>query len=195
MVKDYIDQYYEDTYQSMDSFGLLTEDPWGFGSISMVIDPSDEVYYNQADQYLLHVTVIEPIHFAITITINAQTFTHELSFNLIPRETNSVSSVLGSTIGDMYQLEGIVVMANQEEDVYILKDSTGVIFILGDLNVFYGDEITVEVMSRQMSDMIYAEYQEAYYMDVLSQNNELQNPPTVKNLTDIQTMSKTDTSQ
>ena len=195
MITDYIDQYYEDTYQSMDTFGLMTEDPWGFGSISMTIDSSDDIYYDDTNQQLLHVTVIEPIHFSITITINAQTFTHELSFNLVPRETNSVSSVLGSTIGDIYQLQGIVVMANQEEDIYILKDSTGVIFILGDLNVYYGDEITVEVKTKQMSDMIYAEYDEAYYMDVLSVNHELQNPPTVKSLNDLQTMSKTDTSQ
>jgi uncharacterized repeat protein (TIGR02543 family) len=195
LIKNYIDFYYPDSYESMDMFSYLSSDPWGFGSIDMVLDTEDEAYYDAVNHQFVEVTTTETLHYTITISINSTTYNHELNLSLLPRHYDTISDVIDGTLGDIYNIQGLVVMANYDQDVYVLKDSTGEIFILGDLNVNYGDLISVEIMAQAMSHMIYGEYNLPYYLNVVSSNHELNNLPTVMNLTDIETLTFNDAHQ
>lgn len=195
LIQNYIDLYYADTYESMDMFNYLSSDPWGFGSIDMVLDTEDESYYDAINQQFVEVLTTETLHYVITITIDSTTYNHELNLSLLPRQYDSISDVINGTLGDVYSIQGLIVMANLDQDIYILKDSTGEIFILGNLNVNYGDQLTIEVTTHAMSHMIYAEYDQSLYLNVVSSNHELDNLPHIMDLNDIEALTYTDAHQ
>lgn len=194
LVRNYIDRHYLDTYVGQDPFNYLTKDPWDFGNIDMVIDTEDEMFFDEETQTFISVTTTKIIHFTITITINSTSYAHELNISLVPRTYDTVYDVINATLGETYNLQGLIVMASFDEDVYILKDSTGEIFILGDLNVNYGDQIAIEVTTKAMSHLIYGQYENEFF-EVVSSNHELDNLPQVMELADIEQLTYTDATQ
>lgn len=191
LIKSFIDAHYLDTYQGMDHFDLLMQDPWGFASIVMSFDALDEHLYDTEYAGFIAVTASEVVNINIEITMNSTLYTHTLILSLVPRVYHTVSDVLLGDIGTVYNLHGLIVMAHPYEGVYVIKDSTGTLFILGEMDVNYGDEIAIQVTKNSMSTMAFGHY-DGSFMQVTSMNNVLNNDPQVMTVSELSLMTWTD---
>lgn len=182
LIKAYIDSYVDDSYQGMDHFDLLMNDPWGLSQIVMSFDIEDEKLYDYDYLGFVHTEGLEVISLTSEITLNDTVYEYVINFNLVPRIYDTVLDVINGDVGETFNLKGLMVMAYPDEEVYILKDSTGTIFIRGHFEVTYGDEVAVEVKKDVIGKLCYGIHEEFY--QIISRFNDIDPIPNEITMTD-----------
>lgn len=191
MVRDYLDACYPSSFEGMDPFTFLMNDPWGFSSLSMTFDTLDEPYYDAINQRFVAVTEVIAMNINVDINIGGTIYDHSLLFDLQPRVYQTIDDVIDGSDSMMYNLHGTIVMAHPEWGIYVIQDSTGDLFLRGSLDLNYGDEVAITMTRISQSHMIFGEVSEDSYY-VLSENNVLNNDALIKTLNDLSTQDLTD---
>jgi hypothetical protein len=112
LIKTYIDSQIATTYEGMDSFKFITDDPWGFSSVLMGFGLGDDVFYDSHHQMFTAVTAIEQLDLNIDITVNHVVYPYQKIISVHPRTYHTVLDVLNGDDGLSYNIKGIVVMAH-----------------------------------------------------------------------------------
>ena len=184
LIKAYIDSAYMESYQGMDHLELLMDDPWGLSTIVMSFEVDDEPFYDNDYMGFTAVTETRVMNINVEITLNSTPYLHTLSFNLVPRVYHTISDVLSGDVGTIYNLHGLLVMAHVDERVYVLKDATGQLFIMGEFDADYGDEIAIQITKTAMNNMVYGDYLDTF-VQVLTTNNVLNNEADPMTMTEL----------
>ena len=192
LIKTYIDSQIATTYEGMDSFKFITDDPWGFSSVLMGFGLGDDVFYDSHHQMFTAVTAIEQLDLNIDITVNHVVYPYQKIISVYPRTYHTVLDVLNSDDGLSYNIKGIVVMAHMYENVFVIKDQTGEMFITGDLSLNYGDEVALSLTTYRMDGMLVGEVESDDYIEIISENNVLNNPAVPKTLAEVFAFDLTD---
>lgn len=193
MVRDYLDASYPTSFEGMDPFPFITDDPWGFSSISMAFDSLDEPYYDLVNQRFVAVTEVIVMNVNVDMDIDGIIYDHALLFDLQPRLYQTIDDVIDGSDSMIYNLHGTIVMAHPEWGIYVIQDSTGDLYLRGSLDLNYGDEVAVTITRVSQSHMIFGEVaDDGYYL--LSENNVLNNDAEVKTLHDLSTQDLQDAS-
>jgi len=192
LIKSYIDTQIDTSYEGMDSLKFINDDPWGFSSIIMGFATGDEAFYDSNHQMFVAITQAEQLQLNIDITVNHVVYPYQKIIQVNPRVYHTVSDVLSGEEGVTYNLKGIIVMAQPYENIYIIKDTTGEMFITGDLDINYGDEVALSFTTYRMDGMLLGEVAEDDYMEVISENNVLNSPAIPTTLSEIFAFDLTD---
>jgi uncharacterized repeat protein (TIGR02543 family) len=178
LIKAYIDRRIASSYEGMDTFKFFNDDPWMLSSLSMTFDLEDQAFYDQAHEMFIAVLSSESLRLTINITYNQAIYPYEKIITLHPRVYHTVLDVISGEEGVTYNLQGIIVMAQINGQVYVIKDETGELFITGQLDINYGDEVAIQLTSAWMNGMMIGHVREDHYLEVLSENNALNNDAT-----------------
>jgi uncharacterized repeat protein (TIGR02543 family) len=175
MVKAYIDDQFEPSYQGLDYVTLNIQDPWNMSDITVTLDPLDEVHYDDANQRFYWVDNPEVINISFEIDLYGTIYTHELEIDLLPRPFDLFSDFYNGQTGDEFTVHGLIVMAHPEQQMFVLSDGEARMFIQGDLPFNYGDEVVVEVIKQKLHNMVVGRLEDHAFYDYMSENNELLN--------------------
>ncbi|MDX9691204.1 MAG: InlB B-repeat-containing protein [Acholeplasmataceae bacterium] len=175
MVKAYIDDQFETSYQGLDYIIFNVLDPWFMTEISVTLDPLDAIFYDNDHQRFNWVDTQEVINVLFEIDFYGTIYTHELAIDLLPRPFNTINDFYSGAIGDQFTVHGLIVMAHPEQQIFVLSGDNTQMFIEGNLPFNYGDEVVVEVTKQQLHNMVVGRIEEHAFFDYMSENNELLN--------------------
>ncbi|MDD4988187.1 MAG: InlB B-repeat-containing protein, partial [Candidatus Izemoplasmatales bacterium] len=183
LVLAYLNQLIPDTLQGWDAFALVQRtDPFQFGYYDLALDSSSQAFYDADHERFLSVAEEQLITLSVTIMIGETEYLDTITITLIPRSIDSVSDVLAGDEGDVFMLEGLIVLSQSDYLIAVIQDATGILPIQGTLPINYGDMVRMTVSKTSQGDFVFGIATPGDYLEVLSVDNEIVLNPEVIDL-------------
>lgn len=186
--KDWLTTQITKNYYSGDIFEFPSSDPFGLGTSSYVSNANiDDVTH-------AFITVENPltVNLDVIITINSTDFNYTIPLALKPYLVTSIADFINNAPDTVHILEGIIVATIEEHYTFLLKDETGVIYFNYNEDLQEGQEIKIEVIRNDLTEFIEIYVINIVSLEVLSDENALNYPPTPLTDVELQALDITD---
>lgn len=191
---NYILHQIDDTYYSGDTLEFLATDPYGFGSIELIIDSRNEAYIETGSNLFKTVSETQAVLLPFSVTVNDTIYPYETTVSVEPFLLTSIAEYRLSDIGEDYFINAIVASVISENYRYLIIDETGYIYLSyhDELNV--GDEILIHLQKNYDSDNFEILSQRIFTLEKISEEFDVINSPEIMSISNLMALDPSDPS-
>ncbi len=191
---NYVIHQIGDIFYSGDVLEIPAANPFGFGSIELIIDTRNEAHIETVTNIFKTVVDTTMVILPFKVTVNDIVFNYETSVTLEPFSLSTIADYRQSDNGDDYFINALIASVISEDYRYLIIDETGYIYLYynGELNV--GDEILLHVLKNTDSDETSIPYQRILSLEKLSEENNVINQPQLMSISDVNLLDPNDPS-